>query len=179
MSLVNAPDNEQQLKTGFNCSVCHKWHDVLPTSYSLKVPLALKSIPETDLPSRVMFSPDECIIDRQNYYLRGRIPVPVIGEPWPFIFGVWAKVPEEDFTRNNQMWKVEGREAEPPYRGWLDTPIPFYPDTLNLAVLVRTQKVGMRPHFELVDTAHPLSVEQRNGISMDRVRQMAEEFFHP
>jgi hypothetical protein len=61
----------------------------------------------------------------------------------------------------------------------LNTQISLYGDTLNLAVRVRTQVVGRRPHFEVIDQAHPLAIEQREGISIQRVREIAEEILHP
>jgi Uncharacterized protein conserved in bacteria (DUF2199) len=43
----------------------------------------------------------------------------------------WAQVGEPNFVRTNRMWRVEGREAKLPYRGWLNTHIPIYPNTLR------------------------------------------------
>jgi hypothetical protein len=144
-----------------------------PMSYSVKVPSAVATIPESELDRRVVFTLDQCVIDNKAFYLRGRIPVPVIGRDEPFIWGVWAQVGEPDFVRTNRMWRIEGREASPPFTGWLNTPIPIYSDTLNLELRVLTQVVGRRPHFELTDRAHPLAVEQKNGITMERVRAIA------
>lgn len=145
-----------------------------PMSYSVKVPSAIAAIPEPELDRRVVFTLDQCVIDSKAFYIRGRIPVPVIGRDEPFIWGVRAQVSEPDFARTNQMWHREGREAEPPYRGWLNTPIPIYPSTLNLELRILTQVVGRRPHFELTDATHPLTVEQRNGITMERVKEIAQ-----
>jgi hypothetical protein len=164
---------------GFSCTICHKWHDRLPMSYSVKVPSAVAAIPKSELDQRVVFTLDQCVIDRRQFYLRGRIPVPVIDQAEPFIWGVWAQVGEPDFVRANAMWKTEGREKEKSFRGWLNTPIPLYAGTMSLELSVQTQPVGRRPHFELVDSAHPLAVEQRNGITMTRVREIAEAFLHP
>jgi hypothetical protein len=33
--------------------------------------------------------------------------------------------------------------------------------------------------FELEPTEHPLAVEQRTGITMERVREIAERLVHP
>lgn len=175
----NALQSDRQQNAGFRCSICHEWHDQLPMSYSVKVPQAVAAIPEAELDSRVVFSLDQCVIDKQSFYIRGRIPVPIIGQADAFIWGVWAKVDEPDFVRANNMWKVEGREKEPQYRGWLNTPLPLYKDTANLELRILTQIVGRRPHFELADITHPLALEQRNGITMERVREIAEWFIHP
>jgi hypothetical protein len=164
---------------GFQCSVCSKWHDNLPMSYSVKVPFAVSHIPEPQLDGRVIFSLDQCVIDDRAFYLRGRIPVPVLGQAEPFIWGVWAQVGQPDFVRANEMWKTEGREALPPFPGWLNTELPLFGMTLNLELRVLTQRVGRRPHFELADESHPLAIEQQQGISQARVQQIAEAFLHP
>jgi hypothetical protein len=164
---------------GFQCSVCQLWHDALPLSYSVKVPLAVNGIPEDELLRRVVFTADQCIVDERQFYLRGRIPVPVLGQDEPFIWGVWASVSQKDFLRTNELWNVSGREAEPPFLGRLNSEIPLYGDTLNLPVRVRTQIVGRRPHFEVLDAVHPLAMEQREGISLQRVCEIAEAILHP
>jgi hypothetical protein len=166
-------------QNGFQCSVCHLWHDVLPLSYSVKAPLAVQGIAENELLRRVIFTVDQCIVDGHNFYLRGRIPLPVLGHDQPFIWGVWVSVSRKDFVRTNELWKTAGREAEPPYLGRLNTQLPLYGDILNLPVRVRTQVVGRRPHFEIMNPAHPLAIEQRQGISMQRVREIAEQILHP
>jgi hypothetical protein len=66
-------------------------------SYSVKVPHAVTAIPAAELHRRVLFSLDQCVIDKREFYGRGRIPVPVVGREEPFIWGVWARVSEEDF----------------------------------------------------------------------------------
>ena len=171
-------------RPGFACGVCGQWHDRLPFSYSVKVPFAVAAIPAEELDRRVVFTLDQCVIDDRDFYLRGSIPIPVWEKRDPFIWGVWARVSRVDFARTNELWKVKGREAAPAYPGWLDTKIPLYGETLyceilGLEVRVLTQVVGQRPHFELADAAHPLAVEQREGIFVQRVRDIAEAFLHP
>jgi hypothetical protein len=165
-------------KEGFLCAVCHQRHD-LPLSYSYKAPPAVASIPEIELDQRVQFTLYQCVVDERDFYLRGRIPVPMIGRQEPFIWGVWAQVSPEDFLAINERWKMEGREADPPYRGVLHSPLPIYGDTLNLELRIHTQAVGRRPHFHIVDTAHPLGREQQEGMTMERAREIAEEVIHP
>jgi len=56
--------------------------------------------------------------------------------------------------------------------------LPGYPDTLNLKTSVHTQPVGARPLIELEATNHPLSIEQRGGMSWERVNQIAGMVLH-
>ena len=78
--------------------------------------------------------------------------------------------------------RTEGLSAlggQPPYFGWLSTVLPGYePTTLSLAANVHTQPVGERPLVELEHTDHPLAVEQRTGITLARVQEIAEVVGH-
>jgi hypothetical protein len=63
--------------------------------------------------------------------------------------------------------------------GWLMANLSCYePSTLNLATVVHTRPVGLRPLVELEPTDHPLAVEQREGITLARVQEIAEQNLH-
>ena len=140
--------------------------------------MAAAAVSMKELEQRIVFTPDQCVIDGKDFYLRGRILVPVIGVEEPFVWGVWAEVSPTNFVRTNELWTMEGREAEAAFPGWLNTQLPVFGDTFNLEVSVQTQRVGKRPHFTVVDEEHPLAVEQRNGIKMRRVEEIAERMLH-
>jgi hypothetical protein len=55
----------------------------------------------------------------------------------------------------------------------------LYPDTLNLKTMVHLRDGGIRPFVELEPTEHPLAVEQRTGITHDRVAEIYEKMLHP
>ena len=165
-----------EVKTGFDCSVCGQHHAVLPLSYSVKVPLAALAVPRAEWERRVVLSPDLCVIDERFHYVRGRFAIPVHGVDEPFIWGVWAWLQPKDFYRTNQRWNDPTRVDEPPYAGLLNSELPLYGDTVNLPVTVQAMAVGRRPHFFPADAAHPLAAEQRTGISMERVVEIAERF---
>jgi hypothetical protein len=150
-------------ESGFGCSVCGERH-VLPLSYSVKAPMAVAAIPVEELQQRVVITPDQCVIDGKDFYLRGRFLVPVIGLDEPFVWGVWAEVSPKNFLRSNELWTVDGRE---------------FGDTFNLEVNIQTQPVGQRPQFTVIDEGHPLAIEQRNGITMERVEEIAAMMLHP
>lgn len=164
-----------ELQTGFDCRVCGRHHPVLPLSYSVKVPLAALAVPRDEWERRVVLSPDLCVIDERFHYVRGRFAVPVHGLEEPFIWGVWAWLRPQDFYRTHQRWTDPARVDEPPYAGLLNSALPLYGDTVNLPVEVRTMPVGRRPHFSPADTAHPIALEQREGMSMERVVAIAEQ----
>jgi hypothetical protein len=165
-------------ENGFGCRVCGERH-VLPLSYSVKAPLAVGAIPAEEFDQRVVITPDQCVIDGKDFYLRGRVLVPVIGLAEPFVWGIWAEVSPKNFVRTNELWVVEGREREPAFPGWLNTQLPVFGDTYNLELSVQTQPVGQRPQFTVIDQDHPLAVEQREGITMERVEEIAVRMLHP
>lgn len=143
-------------------------------SYSIKAPDPAIRIPAAQQASRVVLSLDQCVIDNSRYFLRGRILIPIHTLPDPFIYGLWAELSARDFYRTQQLWQTHGREATPPIPAFLATELPHYPRTTNLPIEIHTQPVGSRPQFKLLAPDHSLAHEQRNGISLDRARQIAE-----
>ncbi|MFJ9823262.1 DUF2199 domain-containing protein [Streptomyces sp. NPDC101160] len=131
-----------------------------------------------DAPDCLLTS-DECVIKAQHYFVKGLIEIPVIGSDEVFSWGVWVSLSRENFSRAADLWDTPGRESEKPYFGWLTTELPVYaPSTINLKTHVHTRPVGKRPLVELEPTEHPLAVEQRAGITTDRVREIAEALVH-
>jgi hypothetical protein len=164
--------------TGFYCSSCGEWHDELPLNYGADVPDIFYDIPEEERDKRIEANDDFCIVDNQYYFVRGNIEIPIQGADQIFSWGVWVSLSEKNFNRTTSLLDTEGRESEPPYFGWLSTSLPYPESTLNLKTLVHTQPVGIRPFIELEPTSHPLSVEQRQGITLQRVQEFAEHMLH-
>ncbi|WP_260844959.1 DUF2199 domain-containing protein [Streptomyces sp. SLBN-31] len=127
-----------------------------------------------------MLSSDQCIIKGQHYFIKGLIEIPVIGSEASFSWGVWVSLSPDNFARALEVWNTPDRETEKPYFGWLTTELSLYsPSTLNLKTNAHTRPLGQRPLIELEPTDHPLAVEQRTGITRDRVREIAEAVLHP
>jgi hypothetical protein len=60
----------------------------------------------------------------------------------------------------------------PPMFSWLSTRLPDYPDTLSLKMFAHIQDPGMRPHFRLELSDHPLAQEYHHGITPERVKEI-------
>ncbi|MCZ4121990.1 DUF2199 domain-containing protein [Streptomyces sp. H39-S7] len=163
---------------GFLCSSCGEHHEELPMSYSTTAPDIWEPAHAND-PDSVLSS-DQCVIRNQAFFVRGLIELPVIGSTDVFAWGVWISLSRESFARASELWETPGRETERPYFGWLSTELSLYPEsTTDLKTNVHTRPVGRRPRVELEPTEHPLAVEQRTGITPERVRQIAEAVLHP
>lgn len=137
------------------------------------------SVPEAEREARVELSSDQCVIDGQHFFILGRILLPVVDGDDSFVWLAWVSLSEANFVRSCELWESEGREAEPACFGWLQSALPGYaPGTLSLKTNVQTMPLGHRPLITLEPTNHPLAVEQREGITMARVQQIAEAAFH-
>ena len=162
----------------FYCRECGKHHDELPLHYGALAPVPYLLIPEEERGRRCELTRDVCMIDEAQWYIFGNLELPIVGSDERFSWDVWVSLSEENMKRAARLWDTPGREAEPPYFGWLCTLLPGYPETLHLKTHVHTREVGRRPLIELEPTDHPLAVEQREGITWARVQEIAERVLH-
>lgn len=146
--------------------------------YGSPAPAAWLEIPPRQRKKRSRLSSDQCTIDDQYFFILGNIEIPVLDSSDVFQWSVWVSLSRENFDRASRLWNTPGREKEAPYFGWLSTLLPVYPDTLNLKTNVHTRPVGERPSIELEPTDHPLAVEQRLGMRLERVREIAGQLLH-
>jgi hypothetical protein len=135
-------------------------------------------MPEAERRQRCLISSDQCIIDDEHFFIRGNLELPIIGSEELFVWGVWVSLSEANYNRASELLEQSGRESEPPYFGWLSTALPGYPDTVNLKTHVHTRPVGVRPSIELEPTDHLLAVEQRQGITWERIQELAVVVLH-
>jgi hypothetical protein len=166
------------VRGGYTCRCCGQYHPELPLHYGVPAPEYWFAIAPEERERRCLLGSDQCIIDEEHFFILGNLEVPVLDSDERFSWDVWVSLSAENFARGSKLWERAGRESEPPYFGWLSTALPGYPDTVNLKTLVHTREVGRRPLIELEPTAHPLAVEQREGITWERVQEIAELVLH-
>ncbi|HEX8494447.1 MAG TPA: DUF2199 domain-containing protein [Pyrinomonadaceae bacterium] len=148
----------------YRCSVCAEVHDDLPDIGRDK-PDHWWDVPEGERDRRIELSSDTCIIDDENYFIRGVIEIPVHDYPAGFGFGVWVSQKRENFY--TYLDNFDSGEIGP-FFGWLCTRIAYYKeDTLLLKTMAHFRDGGQRPSIELEETNHPLSIAQRNGVTLD------------
>ena len=87
-------------------------------------------------------------------------------------------VERESFERASDRWLASNRADDPPDFGWLRTELPVYPQCTVLKTMVRSRVPGVRPLIEIEHTDRQLSVEQRTGITMQRVEEIAASLMH-
>ncbi|MFG6494747.1 DUF2199 domain-containing protein [Fictibacillus sp. UD] len=161
---------------GYICNCCGKYHDELPLNYGSPAPIYYEEATRRERKKRFEINDDLCVMDGEHFFIRGCMEIPVIGSDEPFVWGVWVSLSEENFALTLEHWDDPESEKLEPMFGWLSTALPLYPDTINLKTYVHTRSVDLRPYIELEPTDHPLSIEQREGIKIDRVKEIAQFF---
>jgi hypothetical protein len=155
----------------FKCTSCGSIHQGMPTFGAL-APLHFYGIPDGERKARCVLTADDCVIDGEWFYIRGCVEIPVHGEEEPFVYGLWASVSEESYAEFQRTFHSSRRSQVGPFFGWLNAELALYPSTENLKTLVHLRDDGIRPYIELEPTDHPLALEQRNGISVERVGEI-------
>jgi hypothetical protein len=162
----------------WTCSCCGKQHEGLPNSYGYEKPWYWGDRDQQDSTRGCMLNGDYCTIDGEYFFVRGCIEIPIIGSEEPLLWGVWSSLSKQNFDREVELAESSDRIHEPAYFGWLSTRLEIYPDTLNLKCNVHSRLPGQRPDIKLEPANHPLAIEQSQGISMDRLIEIAEKIEH-
>jgi hypothetical protein len=162
----------------FKCGTCGKFHQGIP-SFGWDYPIQYLEIPEDQRDYRCRLGTDDCVIDEKNYFIRGCLDIHIHGEDEPFSWGVWISLSEKSYSIFSNTFLKANRSMTVPLFGWLCSYIWVYQKTLNLKAHAHLRDNGIRPYIELEPTDHPLAVEQRQGISKDRVAEIYEMMTHP
>lgn len=164
----------------FICRSCGQRH-AIPFAWHLETPDTWRALPD-DARRRSYLDSDFCRIvqpGETSFFIRGIIRIHIHDRPEHFELGVWSSLSETNWNRSIELLETPGREGEPPYFGWLSNEIaPLYQGTTELKLNVHTSPIGERPWIEVEPTDHPLAVDQREGISFERVHEIARLLLH-
>lgn len=115
-----------------------------------------------------LLGPEQCVINDEHFFLRGRLVVPVLGtgEDAVFEWGVWVSLSRANYARALKLWTAPEREQEQPYFGWLSTDLPALP-----AVHPAAEDAGAHP-------AARQPVLGRTGTDLPSPRRRAAHWHH-
>jgi hypothetical protein len=162
----------------WTCSCCGKQHEGIPDSYSYDAPWYWGNRDKSLRTDEYFLNKDYCVIANQDFFIRGCIELPVHGSENPFLWGVWCSLSKKNLNREAELADSPERIHEPPYFGWLSNRIEIYPDTLSLKCNMISRLPGQHPLIQLEPSDHPLMIEQQQGITFDRVIELAEQIEH-
>ena len=162
----------------WTCHTCGEEHEGLPLDWGFDEPAYWdggRSDDDTLTSDLCTWTDDAGTL---NYFIRGVLHIPIVDAEETFRYGVWSSLSEQSFERVVELWD-DPRRVHESYFGWLSNSLPGYPETLNLPVDVVTAELNLRPAIVLHETDHPLAREPREGITLDRVREIAGLNMHP
>jgi hypothetical protein len=136
-------------------------------------PADVTALPDSEREQRVRMTPDLCSLDGSRQFIRGIVEIPIVGSAESFCWGVWAEVSRPVFAHYLRNFREDGRSLSPP-AGTLANSPPGYPNGLDHPLSIHFRTAKERPLFLLVESDHPLSLEQRAGISGERLHQILE-----
>ena len=139
--------------------------------------------PDEKLPNSEVFksntalTEDFCVLNGEHVFVR--LQLPVIGAPDTFFgFGVWSTLSKTNFDLYLNTFDSGDQGHLGPWFGWFSSRLNGYPDTLNLKCQVVPRDARSRPYVELEPTDHPLAIEQRDGITFDRILEIYALYGH-
>ncbi|MEX6505123.1 DUF2199 domain-containing protein [Jiella sp. M17.18] len=161
----------------FTCACCGEVQDGVP-SFAAAAPLHYESLTEDEQRERGRLSGEVCIIDDRLFFVRALLRIPVIGSEDPFVWNIWASLSAQSFEEYAAHYDDPARTDFGPYFCWLSAALPTYPSLDELRSSLHLQPIGQRPLIELAPSDHPLSLEQRQGISAQRLGEIFAACVH-
>lgn len=159
----------------FTCSVCGGTHAGETRDIRMGLPEPIFRLEGEERERRAWVGEDAAIFrdgDRDRFFVRGLLELPVAGEEGYFGYGAWIEVGEADYGALRELWHdPDGARAEP-FRGSLANELAPYAFTEGLAVQLRLRDVRLLPLVELEDGEHELVRAQRQGISPHRAHEL-------
>jgi hypothetical protein len=147
-------------------------------SFGAHAPLRYYEVQSDERERRCSLGSDDCVFDEKWFFVRGCIEIPVHGEEEVISWGVWVSLSEPSYVQWLNAFKKKKRSQTGPFFGWLNSWLKPYPDMVNLKTMVHLKDHGIRPYIELEPTDHPLAIEQREGISVERVAEIYSTMVH-
>jgi hypothetical protein len=157
----------------YRCATCGKLHHDLPDIGSDK-PDHWWGVPAKERKKRIKLTGDTCIIDDEDFFIRGVLEIPIHDYRHAFGFGVWVSQKRENFFKYLEDFDSN---RIGPFFGWLCTKISYYlVDTRQLKTMAHFRGKGIRPFIEVEPTDHPLAIDQKNGITLAKAWEIVHQY---
>lgn len=153
------------------CTECGEEHDELPDIGSAAPYHWRDELNDAD---DSLLTEDLCIVDGEDYFIRGVLEVPLVDQDDYFGWGVWVSLSKENFETYRKQFDSD---AIGPFFGWLSTVIDYFPETtLNLPTTVKFVGGGTRPRIFVNGCDHPLRLDQRAGITLEAAWRIVHQY---
>ena len=161
------------------CAMCGREHEGPPLAYDFPpIPASVGQVVGRDeLEQRTRRTDDQFFLDEERFWLKGLLELPVLDAEQPLLFGVWVEVERDVLTAIERAWDTD-ELVRSRFEGTFDTIVWPYKNALGLLVGLDYHSREQRPRVVVLDAAHELGREQRDGITLERVRELAARIEH-
>jgi len=157
------------------CSKCGQRHSLESSELVFKRPDDIFSLSEEERAQRCDLGGELCALDRERFFLRGLLPLPVNGRSDPFRIGVWAEITLPVYQRIYDLWSDPNQARESRMAATLANPVPLQTsNTLGLAISIQLTGPRTRPDYFIEAVDHPLYAEQQAGIDEHRALEYSD-----
>lgn len=113
---------------------------------------------------------DFCVLDGEHFFIRTLLLLPLAGKPDSFFgLGFWSSLAKPNFDLYLETFDDGDQSRLGPWFSWLSNGLKGYPDCLQLKSRVFPQDERQRPLVHLDECDHPLSLQQRDGITFEQL----------
>jgi hypothetical protein len=158
----------------FVCSECNKVHNMSEMTLIHKIPMHCFKIPENERAKRIKVNDDLCSIDGKLYFIRGVLEMPIIGTKETFDWGLWALLEKKDFDKYIELWNAKIAKNMKSFEGFLEGAPRFYPDSNMVDITIQLRSKSKRPLFKIVSEQDEMGLDQRNGITMEKIHSFID-----
>jgi len=158
----------------YKCRTCEEIHEGFP-ALVFDAPCPYYSVPNLERERRCRKSDDLCSVDDFRF-VRCVLEYPIVDSNEIMSWGVWGSLSKENFELYVQHSAAQSRDHIGPFFSWFSNSLPAseYPETMSLKCEIIIRNNHLRPCLHLEPTDHPLSVEQRGGISLAKALRLAQ-----
>ena len=104
----------------------------------------------------------------EHRFVRGVLKLPIKGSDEVFGFGVWSSLHPDNFDAYVAAWGKPEEADLGPWFGWMSNKLPLYGEGF-LEARVEPRGGNERPVITVEAEGHPLTRDQSQGISFDRL----------
>ena len=161
-------------KTVFKCNCCGTEYDEIPMCFGSEFPDYYYSIPPNEIETRIELKKSLCVVDKEHFFHRGRITIPIIDFPKDLYFDIWTSISPENFETRMDCWESTNRREFGPYFGWVQNQVPTYENTINIKSIAIEQGIDTIPEIEITEENHQLTIDQQNGITHEKAMKIIQ-----
>lgn len=178
VDLTQDPRWRRLHEAAYTCRSCGLEHRGLPdigVDRPIYCPddLAARENDQVGEDERTFLTTDFCVLDDEFFFIRVVLELPILGAPGElFGLGLWSSVSRKSFGEYAEVFAGESQAQAGPWVGWLSNQLGGYPETTRLVCRAEPRDGGLRPVLLLKPTEHPLVLEQRDGVSFDRILEI-------